>query len=54
VVGLRELVVQAVDAVAASPDWRDRVQLARRFAEDVATLLAELDEHGIKLRRSRK
>lgn len=39
---LGELVARAIEATAASPEWRDRVRLGDGFAEDAARKLAEL------------
>lgn len=41
-----DLVVRIIEAAGASPTWRIRVQLAKGFAEYVATMLAEFDEPG--------
>lgn len=46
-----ELIVRIIEATAASPAWRDRVQLAKGFAEDVALGLAELGRGGRRMRK---
>lgn len=38
---LGELIVRIIEAAAVTPTWRDRVQLATGFAEDVARRLLE-------------
>jgi len=38
---LGELIVRIIEAAAGSPAWRDRVQLAIGFAEDVARMFVE-------------
>ncbi len=48
-----ELIVRIIEATAGNPAWRDRVQLAKGFAEDVARMLAELDGQTANSRRSR-
>jgi hypothetical protein len=46
--------VRIIEATATSPAWRDRVQLAKGFAEAIARILAELDGESFEGRRSRK
>ena len=44
VADLGELIVRIIEVTAASPAWRDRGQLARGFAEEVAKMLVTLDD----------
>jgi hypothetical protein len=50
-VDVGDLIIRIIEAAAASPTWRNRVQLAKGFAEDVARMLAE---QGLEGRRTKK